>query len=190
MVRDCPLALAKEGVTVDVVIPDYGVNKLARGQSVNLQVPFKGKRETVSLIRIDTKAQGVAQWVIAHPLFSKTKGQVYCNDDNDRPFATDATKFALFNAAVCEALLAGALIKPNVIHLHDWHSACVAVLLKFSPRFVNFKQIHLVYTVHNIALQGIRPFKHDESSFEAWFDSLSYDGHLLCDPREFRSFDR
>ena len=183
VVRDCPQALAKEGITVDVVIPDYGVSELARGQSIHLQVPFKGKREAVTLICVGTKAQGVAQWVIAHPLFAKAQGQVYCNDDNDRPFATDATKFALFNAAVCEALLAGALIKPDVIHLHDWHSACVAVLLKFSPRFINFKKVHLVYTVHNIALQGIRPFKNDESSFEAWFDDLSYDGQLLCDPR-------
>lgn len=41
----------------------------------------------------------------------------------------------------------------------------------------------MVYTVHNLALQGIRPFSHDESSLEHWFGSLSYDGQIICDPR-------
>lgn len=183
VVRDCPIALAKEGITVDVVIPDYGATELLRGESTSLYVPFAGNREKITLTRVVSKQLGVTQWVVTHPLFSEHQGDVYCNDDDGRPFATDATKFALFNASVCEALLVNALTKPDVIHLHDWHSACVAVLLKFNLRFLDFKQTHLVYTVHNIALQGIRPFKNDTSSFEAWFDSLNYDGQQLCDPR-------
>jgi starch synthase len=43
----------------------------------------------------------------------------------------------------------------------------------------------MVYTVHNLALQGIRPFHNDESSLEHWFPSLSYDGQVICDPRYF-----
>ena len=120
-------------------------------------------------------------------MFSES-GSVYCNDAPGRPFATDATKFALFNAAVCEALLQGLLKHPNTLHLHDWHSACVAVLLKFEPRYSPLIDIHLAYTVHNLALQGIRPFKHDESSLEAWFPSLSYNGQHLCDPRYTNCF--
>ncbi|MFP3458639.1 glycogen/starch synthase, partial [Psychrobacter sp. SIMBA_152] len=82
-----------------------------------------------------------------------------------------------------EALLQGVLKQPNALHLHDWHSACVAVVLKFEPRYRKLAKLRLVYTVHNLALQGIRPFKGDDSSLEAWFPSLSYDGQLLCDPR-------
>lgn len=59
----------------------------------------------------------------------------------------------------------------------------MAVLLKFEPRYRKLAKLRLVYTVHNLALQGIRPFKDDDSSLEAWFPSLSYDGQLLCDPR-------
>lgn len=183
VLRDCPKALVEQGLTVDVVIPDYGFSALERIQLGTLNVPFSGSIHAVQVWQVVVGQQQVRQIVLSHSLFSQHNGAVYCNDDGDRPFATDATKFALFNASVCEALLQGVIMRPDVLHLHDWHSACVAVLLKFDHRFASFSSLRTVYTVHNIALQGIRPFKGDDSSLEAWFPSLSYNGELLCDPR-------
>ena len=40
-----------------------------------------------------------------------------------------------------------------------------------------------MYTIHNLALQGVRPFAHDPSALESWFPWLSYDGQRICDPR-------
>lgn len=183
VLRDCPKALAELGLTVDVVIPDYGFTALERVQLGTLHVPFAGYIYDVQVSQVYVDQQQVRQLVMSHPLFSQHHGAVYCNDDGDRPFATDATKFALFNAAVCEALLQGVITRPDVLHLHDWHSACVAVLLKFDHRFASFSSLRSIFTVHNIALQGIRPFKGDDSSLEAWFPALSYNGEVLCDPR-------
>ncbi|MDQ9091802.1 glycogen/starch synthase [Pseudoalteromonas haloplanktis] len=183
VLRDCPNALAEQGLTVDVVIPDYGFSTLERTQLGTVEVPFAGRIHVVQVWQLHVGQQQVRQIVLSHSLFSQHNGAVYCNDNGDKPFSTDATKFALFNASVCEALLQGVIGRPDVLHLHDWHSACVAVLLKFDRRFVSFSSLRTVYTVHNIALQGIRPFKGDESSLEAWFPSLSYNGELLCDPR-------
>ncbi|MBE0457913.1 glycogen/starch synthase [Pseudoalteromonas sp. KG3] len=183
VLRDCPKALVEQGLTVDVVIPDYGFSALERIQLGTVEVPFAGSIHSVQVWQVYVGQQQVRQIVLSHSLFSQHNGDVYCNDDGDRPFATDATKFALFNASVCEALLQGVITRPDVLHLHDWHSACVAVLLKFDQRFASFSSLRTVYTVHNIALQGIRPFKGDDSSLEAWFPSLSYNGELLCDPR-------
>jgi starch synthase len=182
VVRDVPQALAEQGVTVDVVIPDYGFESMERTHLADVSVVFNAQPQQLTLWKITQPKKNVQQIVIAHPLFSQS-GSVYCNDAPGRPFATDATKFALFNAAVCEALLQGVLTRPDALHLHDWHSACVAVLVKFDPRYRSLADLPLVYTVHNLALQGIRPFKHDESSLEAWFPSLSYNGQHLCDPR-------
>ena len=90
-------------------------------------------------------------------------------------------EICFFSAAVCEIIEHRIIDNLDVIHLHDWHAAGVSVLAKFSPRFVYLKTLKLVYTVHNLALQGIRPFNHDESSLEAWFPTLNYDGHQICD---------
>ena len=117
-----------------------------------------------------------------HPLFGQG-GHVYSHDEGNRPFATDATKYALFNLAVCQLLIESKLTLPDVLHLHDWHSATVAVLNKFAPQYRELADIHSVYTVHNIALQGIRPIAGDESSLRHWFPTLEFDQGIICDPR-------
>ncbi|MGX1110859.1 starch synthase [Pseudoalteromonas sp. MBR-15] len=183
VVRDCPKALVEKGLTVDVVIPDYGFHDLERHSLGVVNVAFAGHMQQLEVWQLAHSQKGVRQLVISHWEFSRHHGAVYCNDEAGRPFATDASKFALFNAAVCEALLQGLICKPDVIHLHDWHSACVALLLKTDSRYNDFSTLFLAYTVHNLALQGIRPFKGDTSSLEAWFPSLGYDGQKLCDPR-------
>ncbi|MCP4057387.1 MAG: glycogen/starch synthase, partial [Pseudoalteromonas sp.] len=182
VVRDAPKALAAQGVSVDVVIPDYGFEQLQREYIGDVTVIFRAQPQVLSLFKISDDNTHINQFVISHPLFSQS-GSVYCNDEPGRPFATDATKYALFSAALCEALLEGLIMRPQALHLHDWHSACVAVLLKFDKRYDTLANLHIAYTVHNLALQGIRPFKHDDSSLEAWFPSLGYNGQHLCDPR-------
>ncbi|ALU45568.1 glycogen synthase [Pseudoalteromonas rubra] len=179
VIRDIPYALAEQRIRCSVIVPDYGQFELNREFVADIAVPFKQHLETATLWRVASES-GVDQYVVSHSLFSQHDGAIYCND-GDQPFATDANKFALFCAAVSE-LLEHEMIGPvDVLHLHDWHAAVVAVLKTFSPRFVNLKQIKTVYTVHNLALQGIRPFKHDDSSLESWFPTLSYDGSRICD---------
>lgn len=183
VIRDCPNALSNKGIFVDVIIPDYGFSQLDRERLGTLNVAFAGHSHQVDVWQVHIANSSSRQLVLSHHYFSQHNGNVYCNDEPGRPFATDATKFAFFGAAVCEGLLQGIIPCPDVIHLHDWHSACVALLLKFDKRYETLLQTKLVFTVHNIALQGIRPFKGDESSLEAWFPSLGYDGHVICDPR-------
>ncbi|TMO55674.1 glycogen synthase [Pseudoalteromonas phenolica] len=180
VIRDIPYALSEHGLTVSVVVPDYGQDNLNRHFIADIAVPFRQHLETASLWLVESD-EGVSQYVISHSLFSDNGGKIYCDDGANRPFASDATKFAFFSAAVCEIIEHRIIDDINVIHLHDWHAAGVSVLARFSPRFVYLKTLKLVYTVHNLALQGIRPFNHDESSLEAWFPTLNYDGHQICD---------
>ena len=182
VIRDLPYSLKDIGHTISVVVPDYGQDNLNREFVADIAVPFRQHLETASLWLVE-KSDGVSQYVISHSLFSDNGGQIYCDDGADRPFASDATKFAFFSAVVCEIIEHHIIQSLDIIHLHDWHTAGVAVLAKFSPRFVHLKTLKLVYTVHNLALQGIRPFNHDESSLESWFPTLNYDGHVLCDHR-------
>ncbi|KID55764.1 glycogen synthase [Pseudoalteromonas luteoviolacea] len=179
VIRDIPYALSRLDISTSVIVPDYGQANLNRQFVADIAVPFKQHLETAVLWLVE-KADGVSQYVISHSLFSEHGGSVYCNDV-DRPFYTDANKFAFFSAAVCEVIEHGLIGKVDVLHLHDWHAACVAVLRQFSPRFNVLKQVKTVFTVHNLALQGVRPFNGDESSLEAWFPTMSYDGQQICD---------
>ena len=114
---------------------------------------------------------------------SLSAGRIYCNDPPERPFASDASKFALFGAAGCQLLAEDRLGKVDVIHLHDWHAAFAAMLIRSDPRYALLGDARLVVTIHNLAMQGIRPFARDDSSLDAWFPGLKFDRKAIADPR-------
>lgn len=194
VVRDLPKALAKQGHCCHVVIPSYGyLHELSEAIPVHhYSTFFAGGVESLTLYRIDhdTLHPGfypkskVTLWVLEHPGFYPFgKGVLYCDDGKNRPFASDATKYALFGAAVAQAIVNGCFGDLDVLHLHDWHAAFVAILRAYEPRYTALQKLHTVYSIHNLSLQGIRPFKGDVSSFKTWFPSLSYEENAICDPR-------
>jgi len=130
VVRDIPLALADAGHTVQVVCPAYGLF-CKRPEAIlkaELSVAFAGKSEIVQVFSYKSAHTKVKYWVLEHPIFALGGiGAVYCNDPDNRPFATDAIKFALFSAAVAEAVIQNVFAKVDVLHLHDWHAALIAV---------------------------------------------------------------
>jgi starch synthase len=196
VVRDIPLALAAVGQQVDVVMPGYGsFSKLPSAEHITtLQVMFGGQHQSVDIFKVSLEGSSsnsandpqsnVTQWVIEHPLFAiGGEGKIYCDDPGDRPFASDATKFALFSAAVAKSIISGVFGEIDVIHLHDWHTAMVLLLRAYDPEYQQLKTIKTVYTIHNLALQGIRPIDGDISSLKAWFPYLSFDYDQINDPR-------
>jgi len=188
VVRDIPKALAKRGSTISVLTPAYGaLNELPGAEKMTrLKVSFGGVAETLELYRVagrETLAN-VHHYVIEHPLFSTCgKGQIYCDDLAERPFATDAIKFALFCKAAASAIVKTAFGKIDVIHLHDWHAAFLLILRRYDPVYKALKRIRCVFTIHNLALQGIRPFAGDDSSLQQWYPDLKYKTAQLADPR-------
>ncbi|WP_440056495.1 glycogen synthase (plasmid) [Pseudoalteromonas sp. T1lg65] len=181
VIRDIPYALAELDTRVSVITPDYGQPALPRTFVADIAVPFRQHLETATLWLVE-QSQHVTQYVISHSLFSEHHGAIYCNDA-EQPFATDANRFAFFSAAVAELVEHDVVTDVDVLHLHDWHAAVIAVLSEYNPRFKKLSAIKQVYTVHNLSLQGIRPFNHDHSSLEAWFPTMTYDGITICDPK-------
>jgi starch synthase len=188
VVRDIPLALANTGQKVNVVMPGYGsLSKLPGAKNIStLQVMFGGQIQSIEIFKIslDKQHKNVTQWVIEHPLFAIGGiGKIYCDDPDNRPFASDATKFALFSSAVAKAIVSDVFGKIDILHLHDWHTAMVSVLRAYDPEYQALRDIKTVYTIHNLALQGIRPIDGDVSSLKAWFPNLSFDYDQISDPR-------
>ena len=188
VIRDIPRALAKLGHKIHVVTPGYqkfGRLPGAKRDSA-VDVVFRGVGEHVELYKIPLPESdpNIHCWALEHPLFAPCgSGVIYCNDPNGTPFAADASKFALFSLAVAQAANEGAWGALDAIHLHDWHAAMVAVLAKFSPRYRQLGKKQLVYTIHNLSLQGIRPLSDDPSALFSWFPGLPVELRLVADPR-------
>ncbi len=188
VLRDLPPALAELDCAVSVISPAYGrLDDLPDTRRLALlDVGFRGDVYRVELFEVNAgePAPRVRQLVLEHAAFSPCgRGVIYCDDPPERPFATDASKFALFSAAVAQALIQDRLGKIDVVHLHDWHAAMLLVLRRFNPAYRKLRKLRCVYTLHNLSLQGVRPLRGDASALESWFPQLRYQAAQLADRR-------
>jgi starch synthase len=183
-VRDLPIALAKLGWQATVATPSYGSLHQVDGATRigSVEVAFGGAIEIVDGWQVPGAAEGVDNLVFDHPLFAAHgEGRIYFGDEPERPFATDATKFALF-CATAAAWVAASERKPDAVHLHDWHAALYLLFARFAADHAALADIPTVFTIHNLSYQGTRPLRGDESSLASWFPNLRPDIDAIVDP--------
>jgi starch synthase len=184
VVRDLPVALSRLGWSATVATPSYGALHRVDGAERlgSVEVPYRGSLETVDAWLVPGSNAGVRNLVFDHPLFAADgEGVIYFGDEPERPFATDANKFALFCASAAE-WVASTSRKPDVVHLHDWHAAMYLLFARYDERLGAVARIPTVFTVHNLSYQGTRPLRGDDSSLEAWFPELRPDIDAIVDP--------
>ncbi len=152
--------LKKLGCDVRVIIPLYrdvknNMQKLKlkakdlKGEVVVAidWLPLKGTLKEVSL-------DGVVVYMLENDslfdreyIYSTPKGDYQDND----------LRFGFFSLGALE--LARALdFKPDIIHCHDWQTALVPISLKWRKHLKDdsfFKDSKIVFTIHNIAYQGL-----------------------------------
>ena len=184
VVRDLPVALSKLGWSATVATPSYGsLHRVDDAERLgSIEVPYRGRLETVETWLVPGSNAGVRNLVFDHALFAADgEGQIYFGDEPERPFATDANKFALFCVSAAE-WVASTSRKPDVVHLHDWHAAMYLLFARYDERLGAVARIPTVFTVHNLSYQGTRPLRGDDSSLEAWFPDLRPDIDAIVDP--------
>ena len=168
-----------------VATPSYGsLHRLPDTRVLaTIDVDFRGESYAVGVWEVPSESFGVRNIVFEHRLFSEHgTGLIYVRDRDHRPYANDADKFAFYSAAAAQWIFASERL-PDVVHVHDWHAAFYLLLTNYSERFRHLKDIHTVFTIHNLSYQGIRPISGDESSLEAWFHGVHFDYHSIVDPR-------
>ncbi|WP_243885722.1 glycogen synthase [Shewanella algae] len=183
VLAELPPALQSQGVAAHIIMPDYGF--LAKEQGADFLCEFEfafGAGTTrARLFRIANPAvqpDSLGMWIylLAHEGFCGVKREVYSLDGPERPFATDAGKFALFGAAVAAALKQGLLPLPDRFHLHDWHCGGFAMLRALDPAYRGLSKVPCVLSIHNLAMQGVRPLAGEASSLAAWYPWLLAEG--------------
>jgi len=183
VVRDLPKAMAQTGWQVRVATPSYGTLHRLDGarQTGTVTARFRGEDLEVEVWELPA-GDGVETIVLHHALFEiHGAGLVYFSGDTDRPFASDANKFALFCAAAA-SWVQSLEERPDVVHLHDWHAALYLPVTKYLDEFASLRNIRTVFTIHNLSYQGTRPLDGDESSLKAWFPEMVPDLSSVTDP--------
>ena len=184
VVRDLPAALERAGWRATVATPSYGaLHRIDGAQRLaTFDVTFRGSIQSIDAWRVPGSNETVDNLVFDYPDFAAGgPGQIYVADPDERPFATDANRFALFCAAAA-AWVERMTARPDVVHLHDWHAALYLLLTHYDERFAALRDIRTVFTIHNLSYQGTRPLRSDESSLDAWFPDLQPDIDAIVDP--------
>ncbi len=186
VVRDVPCQIASRGDMVSVITPSY--SRLHHSDAIkisDIKFVFRGVPHNGEIYEVEgkKKVEGIRHFVLHHPdIKAGDIAHIYFNDP-DQPFYTDANVFSLFCTAVAAAVREELFGELDIIHLHDWHSSMLLFLREFNPRFKVLKEIRMVYTIHNLAIQGIRPFDNNYSSVQAFYPDVNYDREKLRDRR-------
>ncbi len=153
VVGSLPKALAEQGVQASVMMPRYGmIEPEAFGFDkikTRFNVWFEGKEELVSIWKGTLPGSDtVTVYLLEHEFWFADNPAVYPIGQTDY----EVGRFRFFSQAVLEGLEA-LDIQPDVIHVHDWHTAMIPALLA-QEKNLYFSDTRTVLTIHNLAYQG------------------------------------
>jgi len=142
-----PRALARLGHSVDLVIPRYrGINV---GERIGrIPVALGGQVDDAELYAVEQ--DGVRTIFIGHRAYFDRE---YLYGAAGRDYPDNPERFAFF----CQAALnwAASTGLHDVIHAHDWQAGLVPVLLERALSTQAVGRPHTVFTIHNLAYQGV-----------------------------------
>jgi starch synthase len=151
-----PKELKRMGHDVRIILPFY--QTVAEGSFAvssvlqRVTVSFNGQEETGRLYR--TLLDDIPVYLLGHENYYQRE-YLYGTPAGDYP--DNPRRFAFF----CRSILT--LLKqwdfcPDLLHCHDWQTALIPVLLKYELHRDPFYQgISVLYTIHNLAYQGLFP---------------------------------
>ena len=147
-----PAAFRANGAEPVVIVPGYkAILDAIQATPVTqgLSVTIAGAPEQFSILQA-SPACGVPIELIVHDGYFGREG-IYGADRHDYP--DNLRRFIFFSRAAAHA---AALLKPDVVHAHDWHAAAAPIVMRADPALAaQFKQTLTVFTIHNLAFQGL-----------------------------------
>src|SRR5258708_2094095 len=153
-----PKELRNKRHDVRIILPKY---KTIRGQEFSIKetgewvrVPMGGGRVEAADIRAAKTDKGIPVYFINHDGYFGRPG-LYRGPQGD--YSDNGERFIFFCKAVLEACKA-VQFRPDIIHCHDWQTGLVPMYLKvLLKEDAFFQHTASLFTIHNIAYQGIFP---------------------------------
>ena len=145
-----PKELNKQGFETRVICPLYkDIPKQYKEKMVKVcdfTVPVGWRNQYCGLFR--TELDGTVFYFLDNEFYFLRGGAYGYYDDGER--------FAFFNRGVLEAILNIDDFSPDILHLNDWHTGMIPVLMHhfYSDTKAFCKT---VFTIHNLKFQGIYP---------------------------------
>lgn len=142
-----PEALSKLNIEVVRVMPKYrGIeNRFELKRAFSFIVEAGGKANIANVYTLFDK--GILNYFIGN--------DDYFERDDFYGYGDDDERFGFFCKASLEMLMFLEL-KPDLIHLNDWQTALIGLLLKQEYARLDFyKDIKMVFTIHNLQYQGV-----------------------------------
>lgn len=120
---------------------------------IEVDVPIGHNIEKTTILSSHA-VPGITTYFIDHPYFNSRPG-LYGTAQGD--YQDNAQRFILFARASLE-LITKLGLNPDIIHCHDWQTGLIPVYLKntYDGNPV-FKNTRSVFTIHNLAFQGLFP---------------------------------
>ena len=152
VVEALPKALSEMGHEVAVFLPRYRGNKITSTIVSSLTIPLGDSLRFPALAE-GSSVGGVRYFFLDDPQFFDREG-IY--GDKSGEYWDNAERYAELSRAAIEFMKRVWL--PDVMHCHDWQSALVPVLLRTQySDDPNVRSIPVVFTIHNVAYQGMFP---------------------------------
>ncbi len=185
VVRDVPKKIVERGDRAHVVVPSYSRLHQKGTFKTKLNFQLRGMTYTAELFEVVPKkeVENIYHYVIHHPEIEAGGIAHIYHDDPTEPFFSDFVKYAIFCAAVAEAIKMSAFGELDIVHMHDWHASLLLFIKTFDPNYSQLKKIRYVYSIHNLAIQGIRPFYDNYASMHNWFPNIVLNHEALMDYR-------
>lgn len=156
-----PKCLSDLGLDVRVVIPHY---KEVERNLRRLGFKVQTIRNTEIIVPIDwighkgkikeAKLEGITVYFLVNEEFYD-RDYIYGSPVGD--YQDNDTRFGFLSVGALEIAKA-VNFQPNIIHCNDWQTALIPISLKWKKHYHDdpfFENTKVVYTIHNIAYQGL-----------------------------------
>ncbi|GKX31829.1 glycogen synthase [Vallitalea longa] len=183
-VSEClPEVLAENGLKVIRVMPKYKKieEKFVLKKIKSFIIEIEGKTRVCHIYKYEEKK--LTTYFIG--------SDDYFERDNFYGYEDDDIRFGFFSKAVLQMLIL-LNIKPDVIHLNDWHTGLIPFLLKKEYSKIYFyDNIKTIYTIHNLQYQGVfdkrsierlgLSYKYYDSEILEYYGNISFmKGGIVC----------
>lgn len=142
-----PEAIMNEGMEVVRVMPKFkGIEeKYPIEKAFSFIVEAGGRANVADVYKLDDK--GVMTYYVGNIDYFEREFLYGFEDDGER--------FGFFCKATLEMLMFLGF-QPDIIHINDWQTALISLLLKEEYSALDFyKNIKVVFTIHNLQYQGV-----------------------------------